>query len=78
LPTVVNITSRVTDNPATTTISAATTLAISDQDHPKTVQGSGFVVWPAHLLLVRCHRSFGPISCRSNERTKDPQIWRDG
>ena len=69
LPTVVNITSRVTDNPATATISTANTLAISDQDHPTTVQGSGFVVRLARLLLVLSHRGFGPIPYRSNERT---------
>ncbi len=44
LPTVVNITSFVTDTPTTAAMNAANVPANQDAAHPKTVQGPGFLL----------------------------------
>jgi serine protease Do len=55
LPTVVNITSFVTDTPATTAMNAANVPANQDATHPKTVQGSGFVIDSSGVILTNSH-----------------------
>ncbi len=55
LPTVVNITSFVTDTPVTAAMNAANVLPNQDAAHPKAVQGSGFVIDPSGVILTNNH-----------------------
>jgi len=55
LPTVVNITSFVTDASATAAMNAASVPANQDAAHAKTVQGSGFVIDRSGVILTNNH-----------------------
>jgi serine protease Do len=55
LPMVVNITSFVTDTSSTAAMNAASPPADRNAGHPKTVQGSGFVIDPSGVILTNNH-----------------------
>ena len=55
LPSVVNITAFVADTSAATTTNAGTSAAKPAPGHPKTEQGSGFVIDPSGVILTNDH-----------------------
>jgi serine protease Do len=55
LPSVVNITSFVADTSAATQMNAGSVPANQDQSHPKSLQGSGFLIDPSGVILTNYH-----------------------